>query len=106
MHFYYYSSVTLLISALFHARATPLTSHYAMQLGFFCMPFCALASDPLCRDAAEESRALEQQQEDSEEGSDARHDLSKIQLAGDEDEGEDAASGISLEMKMGRRFKG
>lgn len=77
-----------------------------MQLGFFCMPFCALASDPLCRDAAEESRALEQQQEDSEEGSNARHDLSKLQLAGDEDEGEDAASGISLEMKMGRRFKG
>lgn len=46
----------------------------------------ALASDPLCRDAVEENRPSEQQEEDPEEESDARHDLSELQLPGDEDE--------------------
>lgn len=41
--------------------------------------FHALASDPLCRDAVEENRPPEQQDEDSEEQSEARHDLSKLQ---------------------------
>ena len=43
-----------------------------------------LASDPLCRDGAEENCPSEQQ-EDSEEESDARHDLSKLELPGGED---------------------
>ncbi len=52
------------------------------------MFFYALASDPRCRDAVQENRPSQQQDEDSEE-SDARHDVSKLQLPGDEDEEED-----------------
>ncbi|CAK6981430.1 Hypothetical predicted protein [Scomber scombrus] len=49
--------------------------------------FAALASDPLCRD----EQNSEQQQQDSEERSDARHDLSKLPGdEDDEDEDEDA----------------
>lgn len=53
------------------------------------MQFSALASDSLCRNAVEENRPSEQQEEDSEEESDACHDLSQLQLPGDEDEDED-----------------
>lgn len=61
---------------------------YFTHLGFH-QQFDALASDPLCRDAIEENRPSEQQEEDSEEESNARHDLLQLQLPEDEDEDED-----------------
>lgn len=59
---------------------------------FFCCPFAsthllidALASDRLCRNSVEENRPSEQQEEES----NVHHDLSQLQLPGDEDEDED-----------------